>query len=50
MTQYDRFHLFLNVVIFKMTEAKPGFTQVQQNHLGRCITEAANTLEPTPIY
>jgi hypothetical protein len=50
MTQYDRFHLFLNEVIFKMTEAKPGFTQVQQNFLGRCITEAANTLQPTPIY
>jgi hypothetical protein len=50
MTQYDRFHLFLNEVIFKMAEAKPGFTQVQQNFLGRCITEAANTLQPTPIY
>jgi hypothetical protein len=50
MTQYDRFHLFLNEVIFKMAEAKPGFTEVQQNHLGRCITEAANTLQPTPIY
>jgi hypothetical protein len=50
MTQYDRFHLFLNEVVFKIAEAKPGFTQVQQNFLGRCITEAANTLEPTPIY
>ena len=50
MTQYDRFHLFLNQVIFKMAEAKPGFTQVQQNFLGRCITEATNTLQPTPIY
>ena len=50
MTQYDRFHLFLNEVVFKLAEAKPGFTQVQQNFLGRCITEAANTLQPTPIY
>jgi hypothetical protein len=50
MTQYDRFHLFLNEVIFKMAEAKPGFTEVQQNFLGRCITEATNTLQPTPIY
>src|SRR6476660_3753519 len=50
MTQYDRFHLFLKEVIFKLAEAKPGFTQVQQNFIGRCITEAANTLQPTPIY
>jgi hypothetical protein len=42
--------LFLNEVIFKLAEAKPGFTQVQKNFLGRCITEAANTLQPTPIY
>jgi hypothetical protein len=50
MTQYDRFHLFLNEVIFKMAAARPGFTQLQQNFLGRCITEAVDTLGPTPIY
>jgi hypothetical protein len=50
MTQYDRLHLFMNEVIFNLEEAKPGFTEVQQNFLGRCITEAANTLEATPIY
>jgi hypothetical protein len=50
MTQYDRFHLFLNDVILKMAAARPGFTQIQQNFLGRCITEAVNTLSPTPNY
>ena len=50
MTQYDRFHLFLNDVILKMAAARPGFTQIQQNFLGRCITEAVNTLYPTPNY
>jgi hypothetical protein len=50
MTQYDRFHLFLNRVILNMAAAKPGFTQIQQNFLGRCITEAVNTLNPTPLY
>ena len=50
MTQYDRFHLFVNEVILKMAAAKPGFTQIQQNFLGRCITEAVNTLNPTPLY
>ena len=50
MTQYDRFHLFLNEAILKMADARPGFTQLQQNFLGRCITEAVNTLSPTPNY
>lgn len=50
MTQYDRFHLFLNDVVLKMAAARPGFTQLQQNFLGRCITEAVNTLSPTPNY
>lgn len=50
MTQYDRFHLFLTRVILNMADAKPGFTQIQQNFLGRCITEAVNTLNPTPLY
>jgi hypothetical protein len=50
VTQYDRLHLFLNDVIFNMAAARPGFTQIQQNFLGRCITEAVNTLSPTPNY
>lgn len=50
MTQYDRFHLFMDRVILNMAAAKPGFTQIQQNFLGRCITEAVNTLNPTPLY
>jgi hypothetical protein len=50
MTQYDRFHLFLNEVIFKMAAARPGFTQLQQNFLGRCITEAVGTIGPSPSY
>lgn len=50
MTQYDRFHLFLNEVIFKTAAARPGFTQIQQNFLGRCITEAVDTLGPTALY
>ena len=50
MTQYDRFHLFLNRVILNMAAARPGFTQIQQNFLGRCITEAVNSLNPTPLY
>ena len=50
MTQYDRFHLFLNEFILKMAAARPGFTQIQQNFLGRCITEAVDTLGPTPLY
>jgi len=50
MTQYDRFHLFLNEVIFKMAAARPGLTQMQQNFLGRCITEAVGTIGPSPSY
>ncbi len=50
MTQYDRFHLFLNEVILKTAAARPGFTQIQQNFLGRCITEAVDTLGPTALY
>ena len=50
MTQYDRFHLFLTRVIINMAAAKPGFTQIQQNFLGRCITEAVDTLGPTALY
>jgi len=50
MTQYDRFHLFMDRVLLNMAAAKPGFTQIQQLFLGRCITEAVNTLNPTPLY
>ena len=50
MTQYDRFHLFMDRVVLDMAAAKPGFTQIEQLFLGRCITEAVNTLNPTPLY
>src|ERR1051326_6997891 len=50
MTQYDRFHLFLNDVILKLAAARPGFTQLQDIFLDKCITEAVNTLSPTPNY
>jgi hypothetical protein len=50
MTQYDRFHLFLIEVNHNMEDARPGFTQVQQTALTRCISDAVNTLGPTPVY
>jgi hypothetical protein len=50
MTQYDRFHLFLTVVNHNLAAARPGFTQIQQNALSRCISDEVNTLGPTPSY
>lgn len=50
MTQYDRFHLFLNVVNHNLAAARPGFTQIQQNALSSCITNEVNTLGRTPSY
>ena len=50
MTQYDRFHLFLTEVNHNLGDARPGFTQLQQNALGRCISDEVNTLGPTPVY
>ena len=50
MTQYDRFHLFLTVVNHYLAAARPGFTQIQQIALSRCISDEVNTLGPTPSY
>jgi hypothetical protein len=50
MAQYDRFHLFLTVVTHNLAAARPGFTQTQQIALSRCISDAVNTLGPTPTY
>jgi hypothetical protein len=50
MTQYDRFHLFLTEVNHNLAAARPGFTQIQQNALSRCISDEVNTLGPTPAY
>ena len=50
MTQYDRFHLFETEVNHNLAAARPGFTQIEQNALSRCITDEVNTLGPTPVY
>lgn len=50
MTQYDRFHLFLTVVDHNLAAARPGFTEIEQIALSRCISDAVNTLDPTPSY
>lgn len=50
MTQYDRFHLFTAVVSHNLAAARPGFTQIQQIALSRCISDEVNTLGPTPVY
>jgi hypothetical protein len=50
MTQYDRFHLFPSVVNHNLAAARPGFTQLQQTALSRCISDEVNTLAPTPSY
>ena len=50
MTQYDRFHLFPSVVNHNLAAARPGFTQLQQTALSRCISDKINTLGPTPSY
>ena len=50
MTQWDRFHLFLTEVNHNLEAARPGFTQIQQIALSRCISDEVNTLGPTPVY
>jgi hypothetical protein len=50
MTQWDRYHLFLSQVNHNLAAARPGFTQIQQNVLSRCISDELNTLGPTPTY
>jgi hypothetical protein len=39
MTQYDRFHLFFNAVNHNLAAARPGFTQIQQTALSRCVSD-----------
>src|SRR6476659_6703400 len=50
MTQWDRFHLFPIQVNHDLAAARPGFTQLQQIMLSRCISDKVNTLGPTPVY
>jgi hypothetical protein len=50
MTQWDRFHLFPLEVIHNLAAARPGFNQLQQIMLSRCISDEVNTLGPTPVY
>ena len=50
MTQWDRFHLFPILVNHNLAAARPGFTQLQQIMLSRCISDQVNTLGPTPVY
>jgi hypothetical protein len=50
MTQYDRFHLFFNAVNHNLAASRPGFTQIQQTALSRCISDEVNTFGPTPVY
>lgn len=33
-----------------LATAQPGFTQIQQGVLSRCITNETNSLAPTPNY
>jgi hypothetical protein len=49
-TQWDRFHLFPIEVNHNLAAARPGFTQLQQIMLSRCISDKVNTLGPTPVY
>ena len=50
MTQWDRFHLFPLQVNHNLAATRPGFTQLQQIMLSRCISDKVNTLGPTPSY
>jgi hypothetical protein len=49
MTAYDR-NLILTEVKSLLAAAKPGFTQIQQDALSKCITDETNSLGPTPNY
>jgi hypothetical protein len=48
-TARDR-QLVLTEVNSLLAAAQPGFTQIQQDSLSRCITNATNSLGPTPNY
>jgi hypothetical protein len=40
----------LTVVDDNLAAARPGFTEIEQIALSRCISDAVNTLDPTPSY
>jgi hypothetical protein len=48
-TAHDR-QTVLTEVNSLLAAAQPGFTQTQQEALSRCITNATNSLGPTPNY
>ena len=49
MTAHDR-QMVLTEVNSLLAAAQPGFTQIQQDALSRCITNETNSLGPTPSY
>jgi hypothetical protein len=49
MTAYDR-NVILTEVNSLLAAAQPGFTQIQQDALSKCITNETNSLGPTPNY
>jgi hypothetical protein len=49
MTAYDR-NVILTEVNSLLAAAQPGFTQIQQDALSKCITNETNSLGRTPNY
>ncbi len=49
MTAHDR-KIILGVVDNILAAAQPGFTQIQQHALSRCIANEVNSLGPTPMF
>jgi hypothetical protein len=49
MTAHDR-KMVLTEVTSLLAAAQPGFTQIQQDALSRCITNETNSLGHTPNY
>jgi hypothetical protein len=49
MTAHDRL-IVLDEVNSLLAASQPGFTQIQQDALSRCITGITNALPPTPNY
>lgn len=49
MTAHDR-KMVLTEVNSLLAAVQPGFTQIQQDALSRCITNETNSLGPTPSY
>ncbi|WP_148687094.1 hypothetical protein [Candidatus Nitrosocosmicus hydrocola] len=48
-TAHDR-QMVLNEVDSLLASSKPGFTQMQQDSLSKCIATETNSLGPTPNY